>query len=297
MLLWILNNCSALLLLLLLLLPEVSGYKQLTYSQVELLQLSSSALCNARPAVNLPPEIRPRKRGRRGGVRTRLRKRPFRPSLPSILLANVRSLRNKMDLLHAKCRVERAFRNVCIIALTETWLDGDVLDTEVSLDNFSILRADRTSRSGKDRGGGVCILNKRWCTNIKVHHTVCTPDMEMLTLSLRPFHLPREFPTLVISCVYIPPSANTGAAVELVAEGASHMMAKYPDAPVFILGDFNSCRLDCVMPSFHQYVDIPTRKNTTLDLCYGNISGAFIAHAHPPLGSMLSFSCHTTNQN
>ena len=110
------------------LLPEVGGYKQLTYSRVELLQLRSSILCNAKPAVNLPPEIRPRKRGRRGGARTRLRKRPFRPPLPSMVLANVRSLRNKIDLLHAKCQVERAFRDACIIALIETWLDEHVPD-------------------------------------------------------------------------------------------------------------------------------------------------------------------------
>uniref|UniRef100_A0AAV2MLB6 Uncharacterized protein n=1 Tax=Knipowitschia caucasica TaxID=637954 RepID=A0AAV2MLB6_KNICA len=38
------------------------------------------------------------------------------------------------------------------------------------------------------------------------------------------------------------------------------------------------------MPSLHQYVDIPTRKQNTLDLCYGNISDAFVARAHAPLG-------------
>lgn len=55
-----------------------------------------------------------------------MRKRSFKP--PSSL-----------DLLHAKCLVERAFREACIIALTETWLDEDVPDSEVSLDNFTII--------------------------------------------------------------------------------------------------------------------------------------------------------------
>ena len=126
-------------------------------------------------------------------------------------------------------------------------------------------------------------VNSRWCNNIKVHGQVCTPNLEMLTLSMRPFHLPREFPNIVVSCVYISPSANVTAAAELVASTVISMQAKYPDAPVFITGDFNSCRLGGSLPSFQQYVDIPRRKNT-LDLCYGNINNAYTSRAHPPLG-------------
>jgi len=105
----------------------------------------------------------------------------------------------------------------------------------------------------------------------------------MLTLSLRPYYLPREFPTVVVSCVYVAPSANIKVAAELVAEDANAMLAKYPGAPVFVLGDFNTCRLDCVLPSFQQYVNIPTRRANILDLCYGNITDAFRAHSYPPL--------------
>lgn len=106
----------------------------------------------------------------------------------------------------------------------------------------------------------------------------------MLTLSLRPFYLPREFPAVVVTCTYIPPSANTKVAAEILAEVANSMLAKYPEAPVFMLGDFNKCILDDVLPSFQQYVDVPTRKENTLDLCYGNITDAFSVRAHPPLG-------------
>lgn len=72
--------------------------------------------------------------------------------------------------------------------------------------------------------------------------------------------------------------------MELVAEDVSQMMAKYSETLVCIMDNFNSCRLICVMPSFHQYVDMPTRKHNTLDLCCGTISDAFIAHAHALLG-------------
>eukprot|EP00064_Thunnus_orientalis_P002549 superscaffoldBa00000191_g2556 len=103
--------------------------------------------------------------------------------------------------------------------------------------------------------------------------------MEMLTLSLCPFCLLREFPAVVIGWVYIPPGTDTKVAVELVAKSTSSMLTKYPKALVFIVGNFNSCRLDGVLPSSYQYVDAPTRKDNILDLCY------YIQHlGAPPLG-------------
>ncbi len=46
-------------------------------------------------------------RGRCAGIRNRLRKRAHSPPLPSILLANVQSLENKMDDLRARIRFQR----------------------------------------------------------------------------------------------------------------------------------------------------------------------------------------------
>lgn len=123
-----------------------------------------------------------------------------------------------------------------------------------------------------------------WCTNIKVHEKICNLDLELLTLSARAFYLPREFPTVVLSCVYVPPSANVKAATEQKAHNTQAMVSKYLDAPVLLIGDFNSCRLDYSLPAFNQHVDVPTRFNKTIDLCYSNISEAFKARALPPLG-------------
>ncbi len=109
------------------------------------------------------------------------------------------------------------------MAVTESWLDESVPDAEVALDGFELLRADRTSNSGKLRGGGVCMyINSRWCTNIKVHERICNPDLELLTLSARAFYLPREFSTVVLSCVYVPPSASVKAAAEQVAHNTGY---------------------------------------------------------------------------
>lgn len=71
-------------------------------------------------------------------------------------MANIGSLRNKVDMLQARLW-ERAYREACVISLTETWLDEAILDMEVCLDNFNITRVDRTKSLGKERATGVCV--------------------------------------------------------------------------------------------------------------------------------------------
>ncbi len=111
------------------------------------------------------PRRRKKHRGRRAGIRDRLRKRAHSPPLPSILLANVQSLENKMDDLRARISFQQDIRDCNILCLTETWLTPSVPDTAATpSDNFSVLRMDRTAKAGKTKGGGVCfMINKKWC--------------------------------------------------------------------------------------------------------------------------------------
>ena len=60
--------------------------------------LSRSELTDPRRALRR----RRRKRGKRGGLHARLKACASRPPLPSLLLANVRSLENKLDELRAR---------------------------------------------------------------------------------------------------------------------------------------------------------------------------------------------------
>ncbi len=104
------------------------------------------------------PRRRKKHRVRRGirGIHNRLRKKAHSPPLPSILLANVQSLENKMDDLRARISFQRDIRDCNILCLTETWLTPSVPDTAVTLsDNFSVLRMDRTVEAGKTKGSGV----------------------------------------------------------------------------------------------------------------------------------------------
>ncbi len=67
--------------------------------------------------------------GNSAGIRNRLRKRAHSAPLPSILLANVQSMGNKMDNLRARISFQRDIRDCNIICLTETWLTPSVPDT------------------------------------------------------------------------------------------------------------------------------------------------------------------------
>ncbi len=116
--------------------------------------------------------------GKRAGIRNRLRKRAHSPPLPSILLANVQSLENKMDDLRARISFQWDIRDCNILCLTETWLTPTFPDTAVTpSDNFSVLRMDITAEAGKTKGGGVCFfINKKWCgpRNISILSRSCS---------------------------------------------------------------------------------------------------------------------------
>lgn len=107
---------------------------------------------------------RPRqKRGKRGCLHGRLKARATRPPLPSLLLADLCSIENKMDELRKRSTTHTACE-IIECCLTETWPMEDIPDSAIYLETHAIYRADRTSASGKCRGGGVCVyVNKQWC--------------------------------------------------------------------------------------------------------------------------------------
>ncbi len=228
---------------------------------------------------------RKKHRGRRAGIRNRLRKRAHSPPLPSILLANVQSLENKMDDLRARISFQRDIRDCNILCLTETWLTPTVPDTAVTpSDNFSVLRMDRTAEAGKTKGGGVCfMINRKWCDprNISILSRSCSPHLEHLSIICRPFYLPREFSSIVITSVYISPQADTSLALSNLHDVLSGYNNKHPDAAFIIAGDFNKANLKKVLPNFHQHISCPTRGLNTLDHCYTPLKNAYKAHSLP----------------
>ena len=57
-----------------------------------------------------------RKRGRRGGLRQRLKRQGHHQiTLPSVILANVQSLRNKVEELQASVKFLEEYRSACLL--------------------------------------------------------------------------------------------------------------------------------------------------------------------------------------
>ncbi len=218
-----------------------------------------------------------------------MRKQRFaRIPLPSVIMGNVQSLRNKVDELHGCVRFQKDFKDCCVLAFTETWLTEHDQDSNLFIDGFGVpFRLDRKSAvTRKSQGGGVCLyFNKRYCNSVTVRECVCTPDVELLSVSLRPFYLPREFPQLFMTVVYMHPKANAASAANIIFDVVQKLQSISPDAPNFILGDFNHVSLKKTLVNFYQYVSCPTRRGKTLDLCYGSVKDAYKSLPLPALGS------------
>ncbi len=101
---------------------------------------------------------RKQKRGKRGGIRARLAANPHKPAIPTIVLANVLSLDNKLDYIRLLRSTQRTVRDCCVFVFMETWLNNSVPDCAIQLDQLTCYRADRALvEGGKSRGGGLCV--------------------------------------------------------------------------------------------------------------------------------------------
>ncbi len=144
--------------------------QRLVYSRSVLLSLRNRhyAAPDHLPAATRVPHTGTRlrrKRGRRGGVRERLRRRSSKSPLPSVILSNVRSLAPKIDELCAITKTCFEYRESNLMVLTESWLHEGIPDSLLELDGYTLVRADRSSDSGKNSRGGVCMnICDRWCS-------------------------------------------------------------------------------------------------------------------------------------
>ena len=259
------------------------------HSREFLLSLKNKPLSLVPPNIDIDYEgIRSKckkKRGSRGGIRNRIRRRGARLPMPSVTLTNARSLVNKMEELQALVQHDCDYRRSNIICVTETWFSDDKSHS-TDLDGFTTVRLDRCKQqTGKEQGGGLIVyVNKDWATNITVRETVNTPDYEILSVSFRPHYLPREFTQVSVILAYVP-GPDDDAAAERIAECYNAALSRSADQPVLLLGDFNTCDVSRLLPNLRQYVTQPTHnKGNILDKCFVNIPDAYADRYLPPLG-------------
>ena len=100
--------------------------------------------------------------------------------------------------------------------------------------------------------------------NVAGQYNVCTPDVEVLSISFRSFYLPRECSTIVAVLVYVPPSANYSVAAETITQYMHKLDNVSPSAPKLLFGDSNGCSLQTYIPTYREYVllvrHVPTQR-------------------------------------
>jgi len=137
----------------------------------------------------------------------------------NILYTNCRSLYNKLDDL--RCLTLQHLPH--IICLCETWLDDTILDNELLIPSFVLVRRDRNRN-----GGGVAIyIHESIPFKIISKHE----RIELLIIHLSLASNP-------LTCLfYRPPSSNTSVLHDL--EEALDVLPPSKTSNILVLGDFN----------------------------------------------------------
>jgi hypothetical protein len=152
-----------------------------------------------------------------------------------------------------------------IIAITESWLNPDIPDVAVYLDNFNVMRKDRFTGSG----GGVMLYISSEVNSRRLSNFECD-NFEVMWAAVRPKVLPRPLSILIVGVVYCPPSYDVNKKRDLacyILDAVDKLMKLYPDAGIFICGDFNTLDTGLFNKHLHlnQLITTATRGNNILD--------------------------------
>ena len=186
--------------------------------------------------------------------------------LPSFCCINARSLLPKIDELTSFL----SCRQPSVVAVTESWLNSDIEDGLVSINEYNIFRKDRPSR----RGGGICVYLPHG-TYAKRRLDLEHENLECLWLWLRPTRLPRPLSGIAVCIVYHPhglPVKNHHQLNEYLILTIDSLRNQHPNCGLVLLGDFNDFDISNILSSHNlkQVVKVPTRGTAILDLIITN---------------------------
>ena len=122
-----------------------------------------------------------------------------------------------------------------IIIVTETWLQPDILSSELGLLNYNVFRRDRDLRLFNTlRAGGVIICVKN---NIEVELILSDPTIEQLILKIS--HSSSKY---ILSASYVQPASSADVYIRHIYNIES-TLEKFPDYQPILLGDYNLPRI------------------------------------------------------
>ena len=152
--------------------------------------------------------------------------------MPIFVLSNVNSLLPNVEDLAVVLRSNQ----VSCAFITETWLSHQINDSALQIDGFALTRRDRDLRIG----GRVCAFIKS-SIPFKTLDELQDDNFETMWLYMRPYKLPRGISCLIVCVVYHPPSNESNSMIEHLSSKLDLALAKYCEARIFLVGDFNRC--------------------------------------------------------
>lgn len=109
------------------------------------------------------------------------------------------------------------------------------LDSNLEIDGFRVPFSLDIDPAVTGTWRGLCLyVNQNWYNTVVIRDSLCTWDIELLSVSLCPFYLPREFPQPFVTLVYIHPKANVDMATQAMTKAMQHLQRIAPDTPVLI---------------------------------------------------------------
>ena len=128
-------------------------------------------------------------------------------------------------------------RSTLFLCLCETFLHEGILDSEIKICGFSIIRCDRMSRDG----GGVCVYVPH-STTYDICLTYSNSVCELLIVRI-------QNPSLIIILMYHTPSCPAEAFNDIISKSQALILSMPSPLPIIImLGGFNFPDIDWTNP-------------------------------------------------
>ena len=215
----------------------------------------------AEPNIDLLRKVRNKKLGRTSGDKITNMKSLLK-QYPTFLVGNFQPIRNKMNQLCWNVNHNQCFRSCCEMCFKEPWLISNITEQHIRLDGYKLSRSDTTFKADEKKGEGVCIFkNNKWYSfqNSVLKYKTHSPNSEELTVSVKPYCLPRESSkyNVYVVHVYIPPSASTHIAAERSSTPMSNTKRESSDTLKIVIGDCNKIDNGNYFTSFHELFACP----------------------------------------
>ena len=119
-----------------------------------------------------------------------------------------------------------------IFGICETFLTASISDDQIAIDDFDILRKDRSDTQNKVGGGVILYTCTRKSINCRRRHEIDTSNIETLWAGIT---IPNAKPLL--TCIAYRPPCTNSEWIDLFEEELS--IARTTDLEIILMGDFN----------------------------------------------------------